>query len=68
MTIPRERKNAVLRTHEFLRSLCDPKQTPRVPGDVRREARSLLKHYPSEMYMDIAAEQAPEVFGDKLNS
>ncbi len=66
MTIPAERKNAVMRTREFLIALCDPKQTPRVPGDVRREARSLLKHYPSELYMDMAAEQAPRVFGDKL--
>ena len=65
MTIPRERKNAVMRTREFLRSLCVPKQTPRVPSDIRDQARSLLKHYPSELYMDMASEQAPEVFGDK---
>ena len=64
MTIPRERKNAVLRTREFLLALCDSKKTPRVPSDIRKQARSLLKHYPSEYYMDKVSEQAPEVFGD----
>jgi hypothetical protein len=64
MTIPIERKDAVLRTREFLVALCIPKQTPRVPSDIRRQARSLLRHYPSELYMDIASKQAPEVFGD----
>ena len=58
MTLPRERKNAVLRTEEFLVSLCDPKQTPRVPSAVRREARRLLKHYPTEYHVD-------KIFGDE---
>jgi len=67
VTIPSERKSAVLRTEKFLVSLCDPKQTPRVPSAVREEARRLLKHYPSGFHMDQASEQAPEVFGDNFN-
>jgi hypothetical protein len=66
MTIPRQRKDAVMQTRDFLVALCNPKQTPRVPSDIRRQARSLLRHYPSELYMDMAAEQAPRVFGDTL--
>lgn len=64
MTLPYERKNAVTRTEDFLLKLCDPKQTPRVPADIRREARGLLKHYPTSYYLEQAAEQAPDVFGD----
>ena len=57
MTMPSERKSAVLRTEKFLISLCDPKQTPRVPSTVRTEARRLLKHYPTEYHVD-------KIFGD----
>lgn len=46
MTLPFERTAAVLNTREFLLSLLDAKQTPRVPMKVRHEARRLLKHYP----------------------
>ena len=64
MTMPYERKTAVLRTEMFLMSLCNPKQTPRVPSSVRQEARRLLKHYPTKLNMDQAGEQAPGVFGE----
>lgn len=64
MTMPYERKNAVTRTEDFLVRLCDPKQTPRIPSEIRKEARGLLKHYPTSYYMEMAAEQSPKVFGD----
>ena len=64
MTMPYERKNAVIRTEDFLVRLLDPKQTPRIPSEIRKEARGLLKHYPTSYYMEKAAEQAPDVFGD----
>lgn len=64
MTLPYERKHAVKHTEQFLLELCDPKKTPRVPGWVRDRARSLLRHYPTDLYMDRAAQQAPDVFGD----
>ena len=59
MTIASERKSAVLRTEQFLISLCDPKQTPRVPSEVRQEARRLLKHYPTEYHVD-------KIFGEDV--
>lgn len=64
MTLPNERRNAVDRAREFLRSLLDPKKTPRVPLAVRREARDVLKHYPAEWEMRIASKKVPEFFGD----
>jgi len=64
LTLPVERKHSIKNTEQFLLSLCDPKQTPRVPREVRDRARSLLRHYPTDLYMEIAAEKAPDVFGD----
>mgnify|MGYP000359337936 CR=1 FL=1 len=64
MTMPNERRNAVNFTRQFLVALMDPQKTPRVPMDVRREARRCLKHYPGEYHMEEAAEQAPNIFGE----
>ena len=64
MTLPVERKNAVLYTEQFLIDLCNPKVTPRVPGHIRDRARGLLRHYPGKYYMELASEQAPTVFGE----
>jgi len=55
---------AVKNTEAFLLALCDPKETPRVPKAIRQRAKQLLKHYPSDYYMEEAAELAPSVFGD----
>jgi len=46
MTLPYERVNAVINTRKFLLTLLFPSLTPRVPRDIRMEARRLLKHYP----------------------
>jgi len=54
----------VVYTELFLRDLCNPQATPKVPRKIRDRARSLLKHYPLSCEMDIAAEQAPDVFGE----
>lgn len=66
MTIPRERKWAVERTEKFLMSLLDRTLTPRVPKEIRLQARSLLKHYPCKFYLEEAAKKAPEIFGNDL--
>ncbi len=62
MTLPRERTNAVHNAREFLRNLLDPKKTPKVPRSVRKQAYWVLKHFPSDMDMDYAADGAPSVF------
>lgn len=68
MTLPDERYRAVLNASRFLSELAnDRKKYPRIPLSVRREARSLLKHYPMEFHMDRAAEGAPDVFQAKLD-
>ena len=62
MTLPDERYRAVVRTEQFLKDLCDPKKTPRVPKDVRQQAVWCLRHYPSTWNMDRAAHSCPDVF------
>jgi hypothetical protein len=71
MTVPVERTNAVMWTEDFLLSLLDPKQTPRVPKIIRTEARRLLRHYPSKYEMGVIADREdgvpdlirPKIFG-----
>jgi hypothetical protein len=55
MTLPFERTNAVKRTEKFLCDLLNPKITPRVPKQIRREAASLLKHFPSKFDMEVVS-------------
>jgi hypothetical protein len=62
MTLPYERYHAVTRTEQFLKELCDPKKTPRVPKDIRQQAYHCLHHYPSKQNMDVAATLSPIVF------
>jgi hypothetical protein len=62
MTMPDERYRSVLNTAQFLKDLCDPTKTPRVPRDVRRQASWCLRHYPGTWDMDRAAHHCPEVF------
>jgi hypothetical protein len=36
--------------------LSNPRKTPRIPSEVRKQARSLLKHYPRKFDMMDPAE------------
>lgn len=66
MTIPYERSRAVKQAEEFLMELCDPKKTPRVPKQIRQQAKFLLRHYPGKFDMEMAARQAPDLFAEKF--
>lgn len=64
MTLPREKKNAVLSARAFLLALLDPKKTPRIPRNIRRQAYYLLKHYPGEQEWMMVIKKYPKLFGD----
>ena len=66
MTLPDERYRAVIWTELFLKDLCNPTKTPRVPKHIRDQARSLLRHYPSTWDMNRAADGAPDVFAQRM--
>jgi hypothetical protein len=63
MTLPDERYRAVVQTQRFLLRILT---TPRVPKAVKDEARSMLRHYPSDYDMKRAAESAPDVFQEQM--
>lgn len=48
MTMPGERTRAVIQTHEFLVELS---RDTSLPAKVRRDAKFLLRHYPSKSDM-----------------
>jgi len=67
MTLPDERYRAVLWAERFLREVAhDTKKYPRVPKSVRKEAYSILRHYPSQWDMDRASNGAPDVFQPRM--
>jgi hypothetical protein len=66
MTLPDERYRAVIQTRRFLLDLCNPQHTPRLPKLIRQTANSMLRHYPSDWDMNIAATHAPHVFAEKM--
>ena len=63
MTLPDERYRAVVYTRQFLLRLLT---TPRIPKAVKAEARSCLRHYPSDWDMQCAAAASPEVFQQRM--
>jgi hypothetical protein len=62
MTLPMERTRAVLHTRDFLRELSNSDASSGVTEAVRREARRLLRHYPSAGDMELAHLACPQWF------
>lgn len=58
MTTRAEKTNALKNIREFLRRMISPYNggIKRIPKDVRRECRYLLKHYPAEYEIDQITE------------
>ena len=65
MTLPDERYRALKCGKEFLYDLLNPKKTPRVPKDIRRQAHHILRHYPDNFHLELIAEVLPEWFDKK---
>lgn len=63
MTLPDERYRAVVQTERFLREILS---TPRVPKSIKDGARAMLRHYPNEWDMKLAAEASPHVFAERM--
>ena len=66
MTLPDERYRSVKWAESFLKRLAGG-EFPRTPKAVRDEARSILRHYPSEWDMQRTALQAPDVFQERMD-
>jgi len=67
MTLPDERYRAVMQTKDFLSDLLDTKKYPRIPLKIRDRARWCLRHYPNGWDMELASQEAPEVFSKQMD-
>lgn len=65
MTLPFERTRAVNHARGFLQSLTDPQQTPRIPKDIREQARIVLKHFPTPFDMKAVSAAEQYIFGEQ---
>ena len=67
MTLPDERYRAVMWAERFLRELAhDTKKYPRISKQVRQEAYSIMRHFPSSWDMKRVADASPEVFQERM--
>lgn len=64
MKMPYERTLAIVETRQFLRELMAVADTPSVPEDIRRQVRSLLRHYPGDAELNLAARVLPHLFAE----
>lgn len=61
MTTTVERYRSLRQSRKLLEELCDPGKTPRVPSLVRDRARSILRHYPTDLEIDQLATNCPNL-------
>jgi hypothetical protein len=66
MTLPDERFRSIQRTEEFLQDLMNPQKTPRIPKEVREQARWCLRHYPSYYNLKQLERAAPDIVQERM--
>ena len=64
MTLPDERYRAVMWAKKYLESIMLKRSG--LSKEMKDEARSILRHYPSEFDLDRAAEEAPHIFAKRM--
>jgi len=64
MTLPDERYRAVMMARKFMIDIMNHRSG--LSKEMKEEARAVLRHYPSEYDLDMAAEQAPHVFQKRM--
>ena len=65
MTLPDERYRSVKYAAEFMQRLAGG-ELPRVPKAVREEARSILRHYPTDWDLKQLERAAPHVLQQRM--
>jgi hypothetical protein len=63
MTVPIERSLAVLRARDLLIELAT-KSNVDSPKALQERARSLLRHYPEPLHLQISSACVPEIWAD----
>jgi hypothetical protein len=68
MTLPDERYRALVWAEKFLQDLTDPSKTPKVPKSIRTHARSVLRHYPGQYYIEEMARRSPDIITPEMEA
>jgi hypothetical protein len=68
VTLPDERYRALVWAEKFLEDLLDPSKTPRVPKNIRAQARSVLRHYPGQYYIEEIARRSPDIIAPEMEA
>jgi hypothetical protein len=55
-----------MQTARFLQALSHSSELKRVPLAVRKEARALLRHYPSEYDMKKVSQTSADIFAERM--
>jgi hypothetical protein len=66
MTLPDERYRSLVQTKKFLMELMSPHMTPRVPKDIRNQARWLLRHWPDDYHLEMMTIDMPNHFAKQM--
>lgn len=61
--MPHERLRSLKYARDFLRRLLDPKQSPKVPKAMRKEAYHVLRHFPSAFEVERLSQLDPKTWG-----
>ena len=64
MTLPDERYRAVALTRKFLEDIIHYRSG--LSDEIKQQAKSLLRHYPSDYDLDRASEGAPDIFARRM--
>ena len=64
MTLPDERYRAVMMARKFMIDIMNYRSG--LSKEMQDEARAVLRHFPSEYDLDMAAEKAPHVFQKRM--
>lgn len=64
MTTPEERYRSIIYARQFLEALMDPRQTKKIPSEIRKSAFWRLEHFPSEFDLKLLREKCPEILGN----
>ena len=66
MTLADERYRSLVQTKKFLMELLSPHATPKVPRVIRERARSLLRHWPDDYYLEKMTIDMPSDFAKEM--
>jgi hypothetical protein len=66
MTLPDERYRSIKWAQRLLEQLANPRGYTRIPSHVRKEAASVLRHFPTDWDLEQLARDCPNVLQEHI--